>query len=374
MSVTRIMKIHYLVKSFEGGGTGFAMIPVLQMLREAGYQIDITACRPGDMLSAQRFEAAGFPCHTLFHKPVNKAKIIWKFITLLKKTGRPDIIMTSLTTGGFVGQIVGKLLGIPVISWKHSANLKRTTARTMHFSKLWIADSPSVGDFVQNVMKIPPSKIIVWPLFCCEVERGVRKAWTGVEPLRIGSIGRLDKIKNYPLFLEGIALFRETYPQYANKVLVSILGEGPDRLNIEKKIRDKGLEKCVKLLGYSPDVYNYLNTLDLYAQPSEYEGMCMAAHEALSTGLPLLATPVGEMQSSLKNDVGFVLDGDIPWAICNALKDIFEKPALLEEKSQNALDYTHRYYSKAAFEKAGQEVLKRIGYLIFSEPSRKSGV
>lgn len=364
------MRIHYLVKSFEGGGTGFAMIPILRRLREAGYTIDITACRPGDMLSAQRFEEAGFSCQTLFQKPVLKMRIIWKFVKLLKKKGRPDIIMTSLTTGGFVGQIVGKLLNIPVVSWKHSANLKRTTARTMHLSKLWIADSPNVGEFIQNVMKIPPENIIVWPLFYCEVEKTNRKPWTGEIPLNIGSIGRLDKIKNYPLFLDGIALFRKKYPQYADKITVSILGEGSDRKRIEKKVNEHNLQNYVKLLGYSRDIYNYLATLDLYAQPSEYEGMCMAAHEALSTGLPLLATPVGEMKATLRYDTGFVLkETDIPESICSALKTIFDDPSILEKKSKNALNYMHNYYSKEAFEKAGHDVLERIKSLRLSKTS-----
>lgn len=288
------MKIHYLITTFDGGGAEFAIVPIVKFFREMGHEVSVTACEAGDMLAAERLEEAGFSVNVLYGKRISKFRHVIKFIQLIRKTGRPDILMTSLTRATTVGQIVGKILGIPVVSWKNSATLKFSTSLLRHLSDLWIADSYMVKDFVHDRMKISPRNVIAWPLFYCDYLPGNRDYWTGERPLRIGSIGRLHPQKNYSAFLRGIALFLEKYPHYADEISVSILGDGPSRNSIEEDIKRLNLEGHVRLLGYSSDIYAYLETLDLYVQPSLYEGLCIAAHEALSTGLPLAATQVGE--------------------------------------------------------------------------------
>ncbi|QHI96181.1 glycosyltransferase [Aristophania vespae] len=360
------MKIHYLVTSFDGGGAEFAMIPILRLFRQAGHEIEITACQAGDMLAALRLKEAGFSYNILFEKRKSKVRTILKLISFLRKSGKPDIIVVSLTRATIVGQIAGAILRLPVISWKHSASLKFCTFWGRHLSKVWLADSYAVGNFVKNVMKISPSKIMVWPLFYSEDREIIRAPWTKNRPLKIGSVGRLDKVKNYPLFLEGLALFMRKYPEYADQITFSILGEGSDRSRIEETIQRLGLTDHVQLLGYFPEVYSYLDTIDLYTQPSIYEGMCLAAHEAIATGLPLMARPVGEMKISLQNDVGFSLGEDLPQSVCETLKRIFDDPSLIEEKGKKALAYAKTTYSKKAFDDAGHAVLARMQTLIKS--------
>ncbi len=62
--------------------------------------------------------------------------------------------------------------------------------------------------------------------------------------------------------------------------------------------RELGLETCVRLLGERSDIPTVLTALDLFLLPSIAEGISNTILEAMAAGLPVIATPVGEIPSS----------------------------------------------------------------------------
>ena len=69
-----------------------------------------------------------------------------------------------------------------------------------------------------------------------------------------------------------------------------LVGEGEDREVIEKGIALLGLDDVVTLTGNREDVGCLLKAMDIYTQPSAWEGICFALLEAMSAGLPCVAT------------------------------------------------------------------------------------
>jgi sugar transferase (PEP-CTERM/EpsH1 system associated) len=128
----------------------------------------------------------------------------------------------------------------------------------------------------------------------------------------LGSIGRLDPVKDFPTLLTG---FTEVKRQYPHAVLV-IVGDGPIRANLVRISSDYGLQHSVRWLGERRDIPTLLRRFDLFVQTSMFEGMSNTILEAMASGLPIVATETGGNSELVKHGHNGVL---IPVAGVNAL-------------------------------------------------------
>lgn len=102
------------------------------------------------------------------------------------------------------------------------------------------------------------------------------------------SVGELNRNKNHRVVLQAMHELEST-GNGGRKILYGICGEGPGRGALEAEIRRLGLEGQAVLYGYCGSVRDYLAGADAFAFPSRREGLGMAALEALSMGIPVLA-------------------------------------------------------------------------------------
>ena len=65
-----------------------------------------------------------------------------------------------------------------------------------------------------------------------------------------------------------------------------MVGDGPDRENIEKKIKDNGDEEYVTFAGIRNDVVNLMKMFDVFVLPSLFEGLPVVGIEAQAAGTP----------------------------------------------------------------------------------------
>jgi glycosyltransferase involved in cell wall biosynthesis len=107
------------------------------------------------------------------------------------------------------------------------------------------------------------------------------------------SIGSLTTRKNFATTIRAIELLRDEIEIY------SIIGEGPERPQLEKIIKAKGLERYVKLLGWSDSIEAHLHMADIQLIPSLWEGFGLVAVEGMSTGLPVVASNVDGLREVL---------------------------------------------------------------------------
>lgn len=357
------MKIFYLVSSYETGGAEFAIPSIVELFQKQGHEVRVTALQPSDGVSAVRLREAGIEPHLLFSRRQTRGALVIAAMKHIREY-KPDIIWTSLSRATFTGQVAGKLLSIPVVSWWHTASLRRYTRLMRKLSRLWVADSPYVAQYLHEKIGVQSHNIMTWPIFRCSPSYDPPQAWhwDGQTPLRVGSVGRLHEVKNYPVLLHALSLFLNRNPEHAGRISLALAGEGPQRTELEQLVAELKLEDHVRFHGYLSDVQPFLKTLDFYIQPSRYEGMCLAMHEAMATGLPVAATPFGEMQVSLQEGHnGFVLSPDhLVQSICDVFETVFADPECLARLGQQGAAYVHRLYSAEAFARQGTAILKRI--------------
>lgn len=109
---------------------------------------------------------------------------------------------------------------------------------------------------------------------------------SGGDVRRMICVGRLTRLKN----LETI--FRALAPISDKSWRLDVLGDGPLRPELEHLAGQLGISDRVSFLGYVDDVPRRIASCDLFLFPSQKEGLPLALLEALSAGVPTLASDI----------------------------------------------------------------------------------
>jgi glycosyltransferase involved in cell wall biosynthesis len=127
--------------------------------------------------------------------------------------------------------------------------------------------------------------------------------------LHIGSVGRLEPVKRFDLFLEVAALVRAGN----RRVRFSILGDGPLRGELAAKARVLNVDDCVDFLPAVPDPRGFYRSLDIYLNTSLHEGLPLSILEAMAFTAPVVAPNVGGIPEIVSEGIeGMLVDGSEP--------------------------------------------------------------
>jgi len=102
-------------------------------------------------------------------------------------------------------------------------------------------------------------------------------------------VGRLTKQKSLGTLLQAVSIVIQSCPS----LHLVMLGDGPERSNLEQEAIALGIIQHVTFAGYQANVEPYLRSAQLFVLPSVSEGISNALLEAMSFGLPCLASAVG---------------------------------------------------------------------------------
>ncbi len=148
------------------------------------------------------------------------------------------------------------------------------------------------------------------------------------EKFIIGYAGRLSEEKGLEYLIEAGSILREKGEAF--KIL--IIGDGPKKKDLENLAVTKSLKKETIFTGFQSDVENWLPALDVFVLPSLTEGTPMALLEAMSVGIPAIATSVGDVPTIVENGIsGFLIDPADFRALAEKIIFLKENPVLRKE-------------------------------------------
>ena len=135
------------------------------------------------------------------------------------------------------------------------------------------------------------------------------------EALVIGTVARMVPQKNLSLLLKAAARLPEAH--------FLIVGDGPERSKLLALAETMGIAGRVAFAGEQADPLPFLQAMDIFALPSRWEGLPISLLEALSTGLPAVATLVGGNKEVLHGKpFGRLTPPDDPDAFAEALRSL----------------------------------------------------
>ncbi len=141
----------------------------------------------------------------------------------------------------------------------------------------------------------------------------------------IGTVGRLDKIKNIPTLLKAIKILIDR----GRSIHLVVVGDGPELSNLLYVVKRLGISSYVHFLGKRNDVPVILSGLDIYVQSSWYEGFSNAILEAMAAHLPVVASNVGGNPELVKdNESGMLFEPNDPEELALKVDLLIENPIL----------------------------------------------
>jgi glycosyltransferase involved in cell wall biosynthesis len=332
------------------------------LLRSRGCDVRILALTPRDRRGVAAIEQAGFPVfireggekdHFAALRWLDREVLAWQ----------PDLIWTSLSRATLLGQIVGQLHGIDVVSWQHAAYLKPANAFLLRLrqrrSLLWVADSNEVAAWACRRLGIGEDRMAVWPLFAADENAPQAVPWQPGTALRLGSLGRLHKVKGYDVLIDALARLRAEGFTAPVPFEIEIAGDGDLHDELVARAAAAGVAQ-LRFIGFT-EPRAFLASLHLYLQPSRSEGLCIAAHEAMQAGLPVLASAVGELPYSiLEAQTGRLVPPGDPDLLGKALAELLADPGRLTGMGAASRRHVLDRFGGAAFARAGSAVLEQI--------------
>lgn len=284
------------------------------------------------------------PGFLVLRSPANRVGIPLSLYTLsglyalFKRRARIDVIICMSARNGFVGVLAKKLFKIPVVvSIRSEGEYKEKSFLFGLISKYVIQNADSI--WVQsNVIKneflraFPNDKAHV-------IGNGLQIDGRVSGGDMIIYVGRIEKNDEND---KGVEYLIEAMTRLQQHKLL-IVGDGPERRRLEEMAR--GLP--VEFAGNVPhaQVTELLLSSGVFAFPAVYgEGLPNAVLEALSVGLPVVATTSSKLEGIVRDgETGFLVEPKNPEQMAARLRQVLEDGELRMMMSENCLREAEKY-------------------------------
>jgi glycosyltransferase involved in cell wall biosynthesis len=172
-----------------------------------------------------------------------------------------------------------------------------------------------------------------------------------VGPCHFVLLARMDEWKGIDDVLDACAMLRSRGVVF-RATLAGPEGTAGDAATLLRKIGDRNLASAVRYVGcVEGDAKDrLLRDADVYIQPSHHEGMPMSALEAMSYGLPVVATAVGAMPEVITDGAeGVLVPARSPARFAAAMESLANEPLRRVEAAANAAQLARRRFSRERF-------------------------
>ncbi len=340
-----MIRICYIIPSLGLGGSEKFLLELIKHLSTSDYNFQIICLYKGGFL-VPLFEEKGISVCVVGMKNIYDIRGLIKVFKVLQSFN-PDIIHTKLTHSDIISGIINFVKSGPVLvstvesyhEWERAQTLKmfiKKQVLSLIYRKFYHVIIPVCNYIKQQIcsmIDIPDNKIKViyngvdTSFFSPNISHPHKKIRNhfglNEQDYVIGTIGRLNEVKNQTLLLEAIAHLQHN--ELPLKCL--IVGDGYKRKDLEKRAAELGCERIVRFIDAQRDVRNILDILDIFVLPSRAEGLSITLLEAMAMEKPVIATAVGGNQELIRNGQnGFLVPPGDSNTLASIILHLFQHP------------------------------------------------
>lgn len=289
-------------------------------------------------LGITRIEDNDFTAYNLFLIPFAILKLFGKSFFLwclrkmtsflyakVKKEFTPDIIYAHYLTNIYAASVIKRKTGIPLVGIEHWSMLNKdvlsSSVKAMGEVAYQSVDSLiSVSESLRQriLSHFSKNSIVIHNMVNLDFNnKPVDYTSSPNKDFKIVSVGSLFYGKGYDVLINAFHKSK----LHEKGVIITIVGEGNERRNLEKQIRASGLNNNIFLVGQKnkDEIVEILLSSDLFVHPSRGENFSVAIIEGQAAGLPVIATLCGGVTECINENNGKIVQiGDVE-GLSNAL-------------------------------------------------------
>jgi sugar transferase (PEP-CTERM/EpsH1 system associated) len=284
----------------------------------------------------KRIDADNVAVYELHKRDGKDPQLYLRFWRLIRKL-KPSILHTR-NLGALDLVPLAMLARVPVrIHGEHGWDASDPMGRSFKYRLLrrfcdlavteYVAVSRDIVDWLVEVVGIPQDKIkqiyngVDVEIFCPD---GTESSLPFDEQpkglLNIGTVGRMDPIKNFDCLLLAIRKILEQQPSFRSRLRLSMVGSGSMLSAYRQKVAELGLQDIAWLPGERDDIPGLLRSMVIFVLPSRNEGISNTILESMATGLPIIASNVGGNSELIEDGVsGLLVEPNDSDALADAL-------------------------------------------------------
>lgn len=257
-----------------------------------------------------------------------------------------DILHTHNAFPHFYGSLAARRAKVPaIIHTRHGRRFGETFNERLQFalasriSNRVVSVSDDTGKRCKQIGWLTDSKVTrIWNGI--DVDRFI---YTGpADCLTAITVSRLSPEKDLVTMLEAVKLVVDVIPEFR----LMIVGDGPERTKLEQRIAALHLEPHVRLLGERNDIPSLLSQAGFYVSSSLTEGISLTLLEAMSVGLPIVATAVGGNPEIVKQpDTGTLVPAANASQLADAILAMCQQKAGWQQIGHQARERVEQHFT-----------------------------
>lgn len=366
-----MIRVLHIMSTVTGGGVERRRLSLAKAFKGTEIQMKLVGTfKSGNI--AEQIEENGVEIIEIgdFNGPFHweKHKKIQKIIDDFK----PHIIHGAVYEGVTMAAINGFIKRVPIILLEETSDPQNRSSKANFLLRLFslvadkfIAIAPNVADYLTNIAKVSPKKVITInngveiPRQVSGKEVQALKEQYGIKEndFVIGTVGRLfNDHKKITDIIEAFDLLRDY-----NHIKLMIVGDGKDEELIKQRAIDLGLQDKVIFTGYQYDTAPFYKIMDVFCIASQREGFGLVAAEAMLHKLPVVATRVGGLQNVVVDgETGILIQPHQPQEIADSIKKLYESTELFQKFTENGYQRAMENYTEERYVKDVKELYSNL--------------
>lgn len=330
-------RVLYVINNFNRGGAELGLIHLVRHGAFFGCKLKVVSVVRGSGEPLEELARLGVEIGCLSQqRQMRTLDWLLSFPKLLIELVRvrPDFIVLSLPQANISGRIAvafAKLLTKRpiVISFEHNTHLSKPIFERLYritsgIVNWLVADCEATAAEAQaRLYRSTPERVIILPLVSFSPIAGTELRQSGPRhPFTLLSAARLTPVKNQESIIRAIHILKSS----GAEVRLKLFGEGKCRQSYVDLVQALSLHEQVQLLGYSDRWAEH--PADAFIVASLHEGLCISALEAMSRGLPVIATRVGGLTDYGDAAQVMFVNSSNPEELASAIVSLMNNPGL----------------------------------------------
>lgn len=371
--------VMHVVYRFDTGGLENGIVNLINHMPAPAYRHAVVALTEVNPDFAQRIFRRDVTYHSL-RKPAGHGAKLWPAMTTLIRQTRPAVVHTR-NLAALEMQVPAAWARVPArVHGEHGRDVEDLAGTSRRLQWVRRAYSPLVHHYValsRDLASYLQHQVGISSARMTQVYNGVDSARfspgaNGRAPLAgspfadpalwvVGTVGRMQVVKDQALLARAFVRALELAPGLKATLRLALIGEGPLRQEAQGILTTAGLSDLAWLPGERTDVPDVMRSLNCFALPSLAEGISNTILEAMSTGLPVVATDVGGNADLVAHGrTGHVVPPADVEALAGALVQMASDPARAKAMGQAGRVEAERRFSLQAMVGAYQGVYDRL--------------